>query len=226
VKPPQRPGATLWSIAAGPLVNVVLLPVLFGLWKMGRALGWRTTQHDLYEYLLAVLWINIGLLVFNLLPVYPLDGGQILRSLLWFVLGRARSLMVASVLGFVGIAGLIALAVWSRSFWTVAISIFLLMNCWNGLQHARALLKLAKLPRRPGFACPSCRTAPPLGAFWKCNQCSQAFDTFETQGVCPFCGHVHTTTICVDCRESYPIGEWVVQPSPHLGVVSSSFSAK
>src|ERR671935_1726302 len=32
VNPPPRPGATLWSIAAGPLVNVVLLPILSGLW--------------------------------------------------------------------------------------------------------------------------------------------------------------------------------------------------
>src|SRR6185312_3994888 len=31
VDPPPRPGATLWSIAAGPLVNVVLLPVIVGL---------------------------------------------------------------------------------------------------------------------------------------------------------------------------------------------------
>jgi Zn-dependent protease len=226
VKPPQRPGATLWSIAAGPLVNVALLPVLYLLVAMSGRWGWAETMPNLYEFLGAVLFIDGFLLAFNMLPVYPLDGGQILRSLLWFWLGRARSLMVATVLGFVGIAGFIALAVWTRSVWTVAISIFMLMNCWSGLQHARALLKLAKLPRRQGFACPSCRTAPLLGAYWKCNQCKQAFDTFETRAVCPHCGYVHEQTICVDCRERYPLQQWVVDAYAGMGVVSSSFSAK
>src|SRR5438105_8815356 len=40
VDPPPRPGATLWSIAAGPLVNVVLLPVILGLGLLSRPSGW------------------------------------------------------------------------------------------------------------------------------------------------------------------------------------------
>src|SRR5712664_2446627 len=40
VDPPLRPGATLWSIAAGPLVNVVLVPVLAILVWLSRSSGW------------------------------------------------------------------------------------------------------------------------------------------------------------------------------------------
>src|SRR5262245_6400482 len=55
---------------------------------------------DAHQLLRALSLINAGLLIFNLLPIYPLDGGQILHSLLWFVMGRATSLMAASVFGF------------------------------------------------------------------------------------------------------------------------------
>jgi Zn-dependent protease len=208
VNPPQRPGAMLWSIAAGPLVNVVLLPFLLSAFLFARALGWAYSMHDVYLFVRAIFAINIGLLIFNLMPVYPLDGGQIVRSLLWFVLGRGRSLMVATILGFVGIAGLIGLAVVTRSFWSAAIAVFMLMSCWGGLQRARVLIRMAKLPRRYGYACPSCRTAPPLGAYWKCGQCSQPFDTFETHATCPHCSAHYSTTMCLDCQTQSPIEAW------------------
>ncbi len=49
VDPPPRPGATLWSIAAGPLVNVALLPILFGAYALGRTSGWPLAMPDLYR---------------------------------------------------------------------------------------------------------------------------------------------------------------------------------
>src|SRR5208282_3561270 len=101
VSPPQRPGAQLWSIAAGPLVNVALFPIFTAVVFLARSTNW---PEDIYFFALTLWYINSVLLAFNLLPIYPLDGGQILRSLLWFVFGRARSLMIATVIGFIGIA--------------------------------------------------------------------------------------------------------------------------
>ncbi len=215
VDPPPRPGATLWSIAAGPLVNVALLPVLFILVVLSRWSGWAHAMPDAYKFLWMILQINVVLLVFNMLPIYPLDGGQILRSLLWFVLGRARSLMVATVLGFVGVAGFIALALWRQEIWYGVLAVFMLMNCWGGLRHALALSRLAKLPRREGFACPRCKTAPPVGEFWKCGRCGQAFDTFQTGAVCPHCAAQFGVTKCLDCGATQPMNEWMTPALVH-----------
>jgi Zn-dependent protease len=208
VDPPQRPGATLWSIAAGPLVNVALVPVLVGLMWIGGSAGLAESSPDAAAWLEAVAIINVLLLAFNLLPVYPLDGGQILRSLLWFALGRARSLTVASVVGFAGVLGLLGLALRIGSFWIGILAAFVAMNCWQGFRHSRALSRLASLPRRTGYSCPSCRSAPPLGAFWACGQCGAPFDTFDTGGRCPSCGAVFRETRCVDCGRPGPIGAW------------------
>src|SRR6202451_24941 len=73
VDPPPRPGATLWSIAAGPLVNVVLIPVLYLAVTMGQSAGMGTASPDIFRLLLTVQSINKWLLIFNILPIYPLD---------------------------------------------------------------------------------------------------------------------------------------------------------
>ncbi len=221
VNPPPRPGATLWSIAAGPLVNVALIPIIMGVGRMSLVLGWYTAIHDLRTLIHAVFYIDVVLLLFNILPIYPLDGGQIFRALLWFALGRARSLMVATILGLVGIVGFIGLAFWAHDTWLGLIAVFLLLNCWGGLRQAQALLRFAKLPRRDGFFCPACKTAPPIGDFWKCGNCGQAFDTFQTQAVCPNCATHFSVTKCLDCGEVRPLSEWF---APAM-IVSSTFPA-
>ena len=210
VDPPPRPGATLWSIAAGPLVNVALIPILFFFMQAQSAVS-PAAGSDIYRLAANVFWINKWLLIFNILPIYPLDGGQILRSLLWFVLGRARSLMVATVLGLVGVAGFVALAFFERDLWLGAIAVYMAMNCWGGLKHAQALLRMQKLPRRQGFSCPTCNTAPPIGPYWKCSRCGQPFDTFATGAVCPNCHTQFPTTKCLDCGRQHPLPEWAGQ---------------
>ncbi|MCR4318166.1 MAG: site-2 protease family protein [Planctomycetes bacterium] len=92
--------------AGGPAVNVALIPVLLAamislevsitnpLWGVQNPLG---------EYWwLQILWeLNLVLLVFNLTPMMPLDGGQMFRALLWFKLGFRRATEIAIYVGIV-----------------------------------------------------------------------------------------------------------------------------
>ncbi|HVS51804.1 MAG TPA: M50 family metallopeptidase [Opitutaceae bacterium] len=217
VSPPMRPGAVLWSIAAGPLVNVVLAPILFGLVWLGSHLGWTETMPDLTSFVFAVAITNAVLLVFNLMPVYPLDGGQIVQSLLWFWLGRARSLFVSAILGLVGVSALGVYALWRQSLWYGFMALFLGQRCLAGLRYARGLSALAKVPRHPGFACPSCHEPPPGGPMWLCGSCGQRFNPFSTAAVCPHCSTRQPATMCAFCGVENPIEAWSAS-SPAAGV--------
>lgn len=202
VDPPVRPGATLWAICAGPLVNVVLIPILHPL----LSVPWASL--DMFRFLHAVYLINIALLVFNILPVYPLDGGQILRSLLWFPLGRAKSLVAAAVVGFLGVAGLFILSWTLGDLWLAAITVFILFYCWRGLRSGQVLWKLSKLPHHEGWACPWCQAPPPAAPLWRCNGCANGYDIFAHGGICPHC-HVRAQNAqCPECVHAYPLTEW------------------
>jgi Zn-dependent protease len=139
VSPPPRAGAMLWSIAAGPMVNLLLVPILsYAQHAAGRA-GWVNTNVDAYLVLLWLWRINLGLLLFNLLPIYPLDGGQIVRALLWFPLGQIRSLFIATGIGFVGGGALALWALWQQSIWIGIMALFLLSQAWAGWRQAQYL---------------------------------------------------------------------------------------
>ncbi len=166
---------------------------------------------DLYRLLYAVWNINRILLIFNLLPIYPLDGGQILQSLLWFVLGRARSLTVVGFcFGFFGVAAVALLALWVRSIWFGVIAAFIFMNCSRGWKMARAMRQLENAPHHHDFACPVCKAAPPAGEFWICGRCRKTFDTFVSQATCPHCGMQFAVTKCLNCGKPSPIADWAV----------------
>lgn len=215
-KPPQRPGPKLWTVAAGPLVNLLLVPVLTGGWVLASHMDWDITAPETLKLLDHVQRINIALLVFNLLPIYPMDGGQILQSLLWFFVSRAKSLMIASAIGFIGSGGLVLLAVallltpnsQYGSIFNVIIAVYLVISCLSGLRTAWALGQIEKLPRRPGFACPACKQPPPMGEIWRCGKCGSTFDIFAAQSVCPTCGTQNLATQCLDCGNSAAVADW------------------
>lgn len=144
VRPPRRPGALLWSIAAGPLVHVVLLPVMIGGLVAGKAAG---VGADAAHFLRALAVINGVLLLFNLLPIFPLDGGQILWALLWFVAGRARGFAVAAGIGFFCAAAAVLGALALGDMWLLLIAAFAGSQSWNGLKAARG--ELAALAGKP-----------------------------------------------------------------------------
>lgn len=209
ITPPPRPAATLWSITAGPLVNVALIPAFYIAAMIAGASGWAAMDPNVVSLLKALSGINLVLLAFNLLPIYPLDGGQILRSLLWFLLGRARSLMLTAVLGIVVLLAALGWALWSFSIWNALLVYFLLANCWRGLQEARRMMEIAELVRREGFACPTCHAAPPFGDFWRCPHCEQRFDPFSSESNC-HCTTEFKAASCLDCGATRPIDEWAV----------------
>lgn len=107
---PDKPMQELWVALAGPAVNVVIAAglaawlSLTNSWQPFSSLS--TTAGGFAERLLAV---NVFLVVFNLLPAFPMDGGRVLRSLLTLRLDYARATRIAARIGQ-GMAALFGLA--------------------------------------------------------------------------------------------------------------------
>lgn len=136
VNAPNRPAAHLWSIAAGPLVNVALFPILWAVTRFDLGDVASYIAYDLYR-------INLVLLIFNLLPIYPLDGGQLLRTLLWFWVGEIKSLKWACIVGLLGSgAGVLFSVVALRQWWMALIAGYVFYICWQRYQMARAYERL------------------------------------------------------------------------------------
>jgi Zn-dependent protease/Tfp pilus assembly protein PilF len=142
VDPPPRPGAVLWSIAAGPLVNLLLVPIFGIVLLLASSAGLGNTSPDAWGCLKFIAIINVWLLIFNMLPIYPLDGGQILQSLLWFVVGRWRALMIASSIGLVCGVIVVVLALFAQQFWITVLAGFVAWRSWAGFTAARHLIRV------------------------------------------------------------------------------------
>ncbi len=124
---PERPAQEFLMAIAGPLSNVaiavllIVVGLLLGIDVQLRTdlthLGWA----DALPYL---IFTNIGLAVFNLVPAFPMDGGRVLRALLATIMSHARATAVAVKVGqgLAWILGLVGL--WDGNFVWILIAIF------------------------------------------------------------------------------------------------------
>lgn len=151
VSPPHRPGAVLWSIFAGPMINIILVPITIAAVHFGPDAG------GFAIFLKHLAEINAWLLIFNLMPIFPLDGGQIVQSLLWFFVRYELSLMIVSIIGLMGGIALAGLAfyIWQASpdersagdTFMFVMAGFIILQAWRGFTISRQIFAQAKSAR-------------------------------------------------------------------------------
>jgi|694.fasta_scaffold134856_2 Zn-dependent protease/predicted transcriptional regulator len=158
-KNPDQPAHELWIALAGPIVNVVIafVLILIGL----------TPQIDLFAYLLDgqgltniltnditlsnfLLWLlsaNVSLVLFNMIPAFPLDGGRVLRALLAMGMGFPRATRIASAIGqFAAIAlGLFGLLTGNLILALVAVFIFVGATQETAVAESKVVLTTRRL---------------------------------------------------------------------------------
>jgi Zn-dependent protease len=107
---PDKPIEELWVALMGPAVNVVIAAILFAYLFISRGLVPVT---DLTvasgSFVARVMAVNITLVLFNLIPAFPMDGGRVLRALLAMRMDYVRATQIAANIGQ-GLAFLFGLA--------------------------------------------------------------------------------------------------------------------
>lgn len=155
--PPGHWKAHLWTVLGGPLVNVMLIPVLgiplgiiSGAWwgaaiplPFGQAPAALSEVSDIVFALYILARVNMMLLLFNLLPMFPLDGGRIVQALLWPRLGYGRSMLYSVRVGYFGAIALGLYGAATAQWVLVGLAFFGGFTCYQTyrqLQYTDALL--------------------------------------------------------------------------------------
>lgn len=135
---PEKPSQELLVALAGPAVNVVIALdlatwlTLAQAWEPLSALG--ITEGGMIERLLAV---DIGLVLFNLLPAFPMDGGRVLRAVLVMKMDYARATTIAATVGK-GMA--IVFAAWGLIYNPMLL--FIALFVWSGAAQEASLAQV------------------------------------------------------------------------------------
>jgi stage IV sporulation protein FB len=153
---PRRPWPTFVTVAGGPAVNVVIcllcgagLYLSIGVWPLGPwsfERAWDGIASDGWIQLAGFLFwayaVSYALLLFNLLPVFPLDGGQLLQSILWKPFGYYKSMLWTVTIGIAGGALMMLYGIVSfGSLWGGLLLIFIGLSCMlTCMQYRRLLL--------------------------------------------------------------------------------------
>ena len=100
---PATPRSEFWVAIAGPVASVVISGVCYGASELADAADWKTVA-EVFSFLALT---NTVLALFNLVPAFPLDGGRVLRSIIWWRTGNLRrATRIASMFG-TGFGGLL-----------------------------------------------------------------------------------------------------------------------
>jgi Zn-dependent protease/predicted transcriptional regulator len=137
---PEKPREQLFVAVAGPAVNVMLALLL---WVVLAVTGARANPSAIGSatgsFLSELLWINVSLAAFNLLPAFPMDGGRVVRAALAFKLEPVRATEIAARLGQ-GMA--VLLAAFGLFFNPMLLLIALFV--WTGAQQELATAELKR----------------------------------------------------------------------------------
>jgi Zn-dependent protease/CBS domain-containing protein len=139
-----------WMAIAGPLVSALIGALALAL---AFALGWSPATEPASPPLATLVWlgyINLSLAVFNMIPGFPLDGGRVLRALLWWMTKDPdRATRAAAIVGE-GVGGLLIFMGLVRFFgeeglaglWMAVIGWFLLSAAGASLRQSQAWRRL------------------------------------------------------------------------------------
>ncbi len=150
---PEKPLHELIIAAAGPLVNVaiaVALLVAGALAGVGpesvTGMASAIRQPSLSTLWLWLILANVSLVLFNLIPAFPLDGGRIFRALLALVIGNVRATRVAAMVGQFMALSLGLLALFGGNFLLLAVAVFIFFAAAQENAYVRAQARQAAAP--------------------------------------------------------------------------------
>lgn len=129
---PEKPKHELAVAIVGPAINFAIAGIL---WLGLAASGSSTSLGG--SFAAQLMWINIGLAIFNLIPAFPMDGGRALRAILAMRLGHARATDIAARLG-TGIAVVFGVIGLLTNFWLILIAVVV----WMGARHEAAAVRV------------------------------------------------------------------------------------